>query len=117
MKSHEASLFQPGRTDDAGGMTKPALSPSANRTRLVTALMGVKLAPNFTNEGPFHALQEPLAKSRTLAVNPRSFPATNQPLSPANVKVPTNCVPPAGSPIRALDFLDHWSTFERVPSR
>jgi hypothetical protein len=74
--------------------------------------MGVKLASNFSKVGPFHAPHEPLRKSRALAVNPRSFPATNHPLDPANVKEPVNCVPPAGSSIRALDVLVHWSEFE-----
>src|SRR5665213_3134894 len=117
MKSHLAPLVHPEGTEDAGGKPNPALSPSASRTLLVKASIEVKLESNFSNEGPFHALQEPLLKSRALSVNPRSFPATNHPLPPANEKEASNCVPPAGISIRALELFDHWSKFECVPRR
>jgi hypothetical protein len=52
------------------GCMKNGSSDSVKWNRLVTALMGVKLAPKLSNEGAFHSIQEPLLKSRGPCIDP-----------------------------------------------
>ena len=49
---------------------KNGSSDSVKWNRLVTALMGVKLAPKLSNEGPFHSLRELRIKSRGPCIDP-----------------------------------------------
>jgi hypothetical protein len=45
-------------------------SDSMEKNRLVTAQIGVRITPKFSNEGPFHALRELRIKSRGPRIDP-----------------------------------------------
>src|ERR1700722_19305225 len=107
MESHEALFFQLGGTEEAGGVTKPALWPTAIRILLVTAEIGLKLAPKSSNEGPPHGVHEASFASCALAENPRSLPARNHPLDPTKLNAPSSWEPPAGMYIGCVESLVH----------